>query len=211
MKVPFESFWDRAYRTGDHLEHWEAPSVPPELAALVSAGPALGLAPDAAALDIGCGTGQEAVYLAAAGMQVIAVDSSRPALELARERAATAGVDLDLRAGSAFDLPVASDTIDLALDRGCLHGIEPEERPEYAAEIARVLAPGGLFLLRGARDDDEEAGLFAIGAAQIDALFPPPAFERGPVVPVVLAAPAGDLAGSLALLRKAGRATFLSS
>lgn len=204
MKVPFESFWDRAYRAGDHLEHWEAPSVPAELAALVSAGPALGLAPDAAALDVGCGSGQEAVHLAAAGMRVIAVDSSRPALELARERAATAGVSLDLRAGSAFDLPVASDSIDLALDRGCLHGIEPEERPEYAAEIDRVLAPGGLYLLRGARDDDEEAGLFAVDQAAVDALFPAPRFTRGPVVPVVLAAPAGDLPGNLAVLRKTG-------
>lgn len=201
---PFESFWDRAYRAGDHLEHWEAPSVPGELAALVSAGPALGLAPGATALDVGCGSGQEAVFLAAAGMEVIAVDSSRPALELARERAAAAGVDLDLRAGSAFDLPVASDSVDLVLDRGCLHSIDRDDRPDYAAEIARVLAPGGLFLLRGARDDDEERGLVGIGAGEIDRLFPAPEFTRGPVVPVVLAAPAGDLAGHLVVLRSRG-------
>jgi SAM-dependent methyltransferase len=202
--TPFESFWDRAYRAGDHREHWEAPSVPGELAALVAAGPLIGLRPGDSALDVGCGTGQEAVYLAEAGLSVIAVDSSRPALELARERAAAAGVELDLRRGSAFDLPVASATVDLALDRGCLHGIEPEERPEYAAEIARVLASGGLFLLRGARADDEEAGLFAVDETAVDALFPAPRFTRGPVVPVVLAAPAGDLPGSLALLCKAG-------
>lgn len=204
MTMPFESFWDRAYRAGDHLEHWEAPSVPGELAALVAAGPVLGLAPAARALDVGCGSGQEAVFLAAAGMEVIAVDSSRPALELARERAAAAGVEIGLRAGSAFDLPVESGSIDLVLDRGCLHGIDRDDRPDFAAEIARVLAPGGLFLLRGARDDDEEAGLFAVGAAEIDALFPPPAFGRGPVVPVVLAAPAGDLPANLAVLRVQG-------
>jgi SAM-dependent methyltransferase len=199
--TPPQPSWDRAYRDGDHREHWEAPSVPGELAALVAAGHA---SPGDRALDVGCGTGQEAVYLARAGLSVIAVDSSRPALELARERAAAAGVELDLREGSAFDLPVADGSIDLALDRGCLHGIEPEERPEYAAEIARVLAPGGLFLLRGAREDDEDAGLFAVDEAAIDALFPAPAFTRGPVVPVVLAAPAGDLSGSLAVLRKRG-------
>lgn len=202
--TPFESFWDRAYRAGDHLEHWEAPSVPGELAALVSAGPSLGLAADARALDVGCGSGQEAVYLAAAGMEVIAVDSSRPALELARERAAAAGVDLDLRAGSAFDLPVETESIDLVLDRGCLHGIDRDDRPDYAAEIARVLAPGGLFLLRGARDDDEEQGLIGVGAAEIDRLFPAPSFTRGPVAPIELQAAAGDLAGNLVVLRSRG-------
>lgn len=202
--TPFESFWDRAYRAGDHREHWEAPSVPGELAALVAAGPLIGLRPGDAALDVGCGTGREAVYLAEAGLAVIAVDSSRPALELARERSEAAGVEVDLRRGSAFDLPVASASVDLALDRGCLHGIDPDDRPEYAAEIARVLAPGGLYLLRGARADDEEAGLFAVDEAAIDALFPPPSFTRGPVVPIALRAPAGDLPGSLVLLRKTG-------
>ncbi len=195
---PFESFWDRAYRAGDHLEHWEAPSVPAELAALLASGCARR---GDTALDVGCGSGQEAVFLAAAGMQVIAVDSSLPALELARERAAAAGVSLDLRAGSAFDLPVASDSIDLVLDRGCLHGIDREDRPDYAAEIARVLAPGGLFLLRGAQHDDEERGLVGIGAEEIDRLFPAPELTRGPVVPIDLQAAAGDLRANLAVLR----------
>jgi SAM-dependent methyltransferase len=195
----WESFWDRAYRAGDHLEHWEAPTVPGELAALVAAGLAV---PGATALDVGCGSGQEAAFLAAAGLTVIGVDSSRPALELARERAEAHGVELDLRLGSALDLPVDSAAVDLVLDRGCLHGIDREDRPEYAAEVARVLRPGGRFLLRGARDDDEEQGVLALAAAEIDALFPAPAFTRGPVVPIELPARAGSLPANLVLVRK---------
>ncbi|HLE85812.1 MAG TPA: class I SAM-dependent methyltransferase, partial [Thermoanaerobaculia bacterium] len=84
----------------------------------------------------------------------------------------------------------------------CLHGIDREDRPEYAAEVARVLRPGGRFLLRGARDDDEEQGVLALAAAEIDALFPAPAFTRGPVVPIELPARAGSLPANLVLVRK---------
>lgn len=209
MSEPWESFWDRAYRAGDHVEHWDAPAVPGELAALVAAGLA---SPGAAALDVGCGSGLEAVFLARAGLAVIGVDSSRAALELARERAEAEGIDesdprLDLRLGSALDLPVAAASIDLVIDRGCLHCIDREDRPEYAAEVDRVLKPGGLALLRGARRDDDEQGVVAVTAADVDTLFPAPAYTRGPVVPIELQAQAGNLPGNLVLVRKrsAGR------
>jgi SAM-dependent methyltransferase len=197
---PFESFWDRSYRDGSYLEHWEAPAVPPELAALVVSG---GLPAGATALDIGCGSGLEAVFLAGSGLRVIGVDSSRPALALARERAGAAGVAVDLRHGSALDLPVEAGSIDLGLDRGCLHSIDREDRPAYAAEIARVLRPGGRFLLRGAREDDEEQGVLGFDAAELDALFPAPAFARGPLLAIELEARAGSLPGNLALLTRA--------
>jgi SAM-dependent methyltransferase len=205
----FESFWDRSYRDGSYLEHWEAPEVPAELVAvaaeLVTELAAAGRPPAAAtALDVGCGSGLEAVHLAEAGLSVIAVDSSRPALELARERAEAAGVALDLRPGSALALPVESAAIDLALDRGCLHGIDREDRPAYAAEIERVLRPGGRLLLRGAREDDEEQGVLGLAAPELDRLFPAPAFTRGPVVPIELEARAGSLPGNRVLLTKRG-------
>jgi SAM-dependent methyltransferase len=133
---------------------------------------------------------------------VIGVDSSRPGLELARERARAAGVELELRPGSAQALPVESASIDLVLDRGCLHGIDREDRPAYAAEIARVLRPGARFLLRGAREDDEDQGVLGFDAAELDALFPTPAFTRGPIEPIELEARAGSLPGSLALLTR---------
>ncbi|HLE85707.1 MAG TPA: class I SAM-dependent methyltransferase [Thermoanaerobaculia bacterium] len=174
--------------------------MPAELVELVDSG---GLPAGATALDVGCGSGLEAVYLARSGLSVIGVDSSLPALELARERARAAGVELDLRHGSALALPVEAGSIDLALDRGCLHGIEREDRPAYAAEIARVLRPGGRFLLRGAREDDEEQGVLGFDGAELDALFPAPAFARGPLLAIELEARAGSLPGNLALLTRA--------
>lgn len=200
MPPAFESFWDRAYRDGDHRNHWEPPEVPGELAALVASGR---LAPRATALDVGCGSGVEAVYLAESGLDVIALDSSRRALELARDRAETAGVTLDLRCGTVLDPPVEDGAVDLAVDRGCLHGIDREDRPDYAAQLTRVLRPGGLLFLRGARRDDEDQGVLGLVPEELDDLFPPPAFVRGPMEPIELAARAGNLPAYSVLLRRA--------
>ncbi len=194
-----ESFWDLCYRDGSYLEHWEPVAVPEDLVEIAASGrvPARG-----ACLDVGCGAGLEALYLAWEGFRVIGVDSSEPALEVARQRAAAAGVELDLRAGSALELPVASASIDLVLDRGCFHCIEREDRPDYAREIDRVLRPGALFLLRSARRDDEEQGVLGFDAAELDALFPAPGFTRGGIERIDLRARAGSLAGNRVLLRK---------
>ena len=201
--MAFESFWDRCYRDGSHREHWEAPAVPRELVKLLRKPQPGGRSwAGATALDVGCGSGLEAVYLARAGLHVIGVDSSRPALVLARERAWAAGVELDLRHGSALALPVEPASIDLALDRGCLHAIDREDRPAYTAEIARVLRPGGRFLLRGACEDDDDQGVLGIDAPELDHLFPAPAFTRGPIQPIDLEARAGSLPGHLVLLTK---------
>ncbi|MGD2116287.1 MAG: class I SAM-dependent methyltransferase [Acidobacteriota bacterium] len=195
----FDSFWDRSYRDGSYLEHWDPPGVPGELAGLMAAG----LAPmGTAVLDVGCGAGLEAVWLAERGCSVIGVDSSREALARADERAAAAEVGVDWRLGSVYALPVADASIGLALDRGCLHGIDREDRPDYAAEIARVLRPGGRLLLRGAAEDDEEQGLVGIAGPEVDRLFPPGRFGRGPVVPVELEARAGNLRAHLVLIEK---------
>lgn len=197
--MAFDSFWDRAYRDGSHIEHWDPPEVPPELATVVAAEPI----PDGAiALDIGCGAGVEAVYLAEQGFRVVGLDASPPALERARRRATVAGVEVHWRLADALDLPLADAVIDLAVDRGCFHVLAREDRPRYAREVARVLRPGGRFLLRGAREEDEELGVFDFDAAELDALFPAERFRRGPVRAMELVAPAGNLRAHRVLLRK---------
>jgi len=218
---PFDSFWDRSYRDGSYLEHWDPPVVPAELAAVVAAGlvplalaapgegttgrgPAKGVigGRSGRVLDVGCGAGVEAVFLAGLGCETVGVDSSREALARARQRAEEAGVAVDWRLGSVYALPVADGWADLVLDRGCLHGIDREDRPDYAAEIERVLLPGGSLLLRGAREDDEERGLVGIDAAELDHLFPADRFTRGPVVPITLHARADALPAVMAIVQK---------
>ena len=102
--------------------------------------------------------------------------------------------------GDAACLPVEDDSVDFALDRGCLYIIARRRRPLYAAEVARVLRPGGSLLLRGASVDDEEAGLIGFDDDEIDSLFGPLGFERGPLSPLRLHSRAGDLAGCKVVL-----------
>ena len=155
-------------------------------------------------LDVGCGAGQEAIFLARCGFRAIGVDTSRKALEIARNRAVEAGVQVDFHLASATDLPLADRSIAFANDRGCLHVIDRDQRRDYARELYRVLRPGASFLLRGAGADSDEEGVVAVNAGEIDRCFVAEGFTRGPVVPVTLIARSGALAGNLVLLRRCG-------
>jgi SAM-dependent methyltransferase len=194
-------FWELAYRAGDNVQHWDPPSIPGELVAAVADGL---VRSGQTALDIGCGAGCEAVFLAGEGVDVIGIDASQAALDLARKRARDAGVVVEWRLGEATDLPLKSDSVDFALDRGCFHVIARRRRPLYAAEVARVLRPGGIFFLRGAREDDEEAGLVGFDRGEIERLFSPLGLECGPLSPVRLEARAGALEGWKVVLQAGG-------
>ena len=153
------------------------------------------------ALDIGCGAGLQALWLAARGLEVIAVDSSTVALDLARRRATREHADVDWRLGSALALPVADGSVDLVIDRGCLHVIERRRRRRYAKEIARVLRPGGTFVVWGAREDDEELGLTGLSAYELNRLFAPRGFGRVEAAPSDLSARSGSLEANRFVLR----------
>jgi ubiquinone/menaquinone biosynthesis C-methylase UbiE len=198
MDMP-EPFWDEAYRSQDYLRHWEYSHPSQELVAAV----ACGLAPRAATvLDVGCGAGQEAIFLARCGFCVIGVDFSAEGLAIARQKAVAAGVKVDWREGSALALPVDAQSVDFANDRGCFHVIGREDRPRYAAEVYRVLKPGGGLLLRGARADAEEEHFVKVDEAEIDRYFDEAWFSRGPVLPLVMLSDGGVLEGNIVVLRR---------
>ncbi|MDN5383025.1 MULTISPECIES: class I SAM-dependent methyltransferase [Streptomyces] len=101
------------------------------------------------ALDLGCGPGRNALYLAARGFEVDAVDLSARAVAWARERAHEAGVDVRFVHGDAFGDAGAQLTgpYDLVHDSGCFHHLPPHRRISYLALLDRVLAPGGHLVL----------------------------------------------------------------
>ncbi len=205
MTDSIESFWDFAYRNGDYLEHWESPHPPQELVAMVAAEV---LPAGATVLDVGCGAGAEAILLARLGFRSIGVDTSAEAVEIACRRAADAGVEVDFRLADAVELPFADGSIDFAIDRGCFHVVDRDRRLDYAREVHRVLRPGARFLLRGAAADDDEEGVIAVDAEEIDRVFvraTPPresAFSRGPIVPLAMVAASGALACNLVMLTR---------
>jgi SAM-dependent methyltransferase len=133
------------YRVG--FAPWDTAEVPVELTALVDGGDAL---PAGSALDIGCGTGTQAVYLASRGWRVSAIDVVEQPLRRARERAASQGMTVDwIRADVTRlkTLGLAPASFALVFDRGCYHGLSSPQRDAYAATVTELAAPGATLLM----------------------------------------------------------------
>jgi SAM-dependent methyltransferase len=98
-------------------------------------------------VELGVGTGRIAVPIAADGIRVIGIDSSRGMLEVCARRAALAGVDLDLRVGDLREPPV-SERVPLVMCpfRSLLHMHTNEDRRRALASVHRLLAPSGGFV-----------------------------------------------------------------
>lgn len=120
---------------------WDSGISPPELYEYISAHPA------GRALDLGCGSGTNVVTLAQNGWRVTGLDYSKRAIHIARRKVQNAGVTATLLVHDVTQMNRISDKFDLALDLGCFHGICA--RAEYLSGLARLLLPGGHWLLYG--------------------------------------------------------------
>lgn len=145
---------------GDHYadgtyQWWHLSRPSPELAAALSDG---WLPGSGRVLDVGCGLGSEAGYLASEGWRAAGIDLSRTALR----RAAAEHGDVAFACTDVRVLPFASGCFDAAVDRGCFHYLPAADRPCYGGELRRVLRPGGKLLLRaslraaGVRNDIDD-------------------------------------------------------
>ncbi|WP_319456608.1 MULTISPECIES: class I SAM-dependent methyltransferase [unclassified Mycobacterium] len=150
------------YRLG--FTPWDGHPLSPTLRGLVEGPDAL---TPGRALDIGCGTGDTAIYLAKNGWQVTGVDYVDKPLAEARTKAAKADVSVDFVRADATRLGsegVASG-FGLIVDNGCLHGMSDVDRDAYAREVTTLAAPGcrlvivafvpgGLFVVPGISSED---------------------------------------------------------
>lgn len=103
-------------------------------------------------MDLGCGIGTDAIYLATHGWDVTGVDITPAALALARRNATAAGVAPRLIHGDVTrlaDLEVGDGYTLLLLDFGCFHTLPDGQRPAYVTGVSRAAAPGATFLLLG--------------------------------------------------------------
>ena len=124
-----------------HPPRWDTRVTPPELERFVVAHT------PGRALDLGCGTGTNVVYLARRGWTAVGVDFAGRAIANARRRARLAGVRCELHVADVTRLDFLQGPFDLALDIGCLHSLAPDERGTYAAGLARLVRGGGRYLL----------------------------------------------------------------
>lgn len=98
-------------------------------------------------LELGCGPGRNAIYLAKQGFEVDAVDLSIESLDWARERAKALNVEINFIEKNIFDLIVQENTYNLIYDSGCFHHLAPHRRMQYINLITKSLKPGGHFAI----------------------------------------------------------------
>jgi SAM-dependent methyltransferase len=100
-----------------------------------------------AVLDVGCGLGDNAIYLASQGHQVTGIDSAPTAVEQARQRARQHGVDVDFAVADAGSLAGFDGRFDSVLDGACYHCLDEDARDAYAAALHRATRPDALLTL----------------------------------------------------------------
>jgi SAM-dependent methyltransferase len=110
-------------------------------------------------IDIGCGTGELAVWLAERGCAVTGVDFLAGPLEVAREKAAHRGVATNFLRMDALAVGEIPERFDAVTDCGLFHTLDDEARLEYVRALGRLLEPGArLFLLCFADAESGEHG-----------------------------------------------------
>lgn len=98
-------------------------------------------------LDIGCGNGRNAIYLAEQKFDSYGIDISKESIAWAREMVQNSPQKPCFEEKSLFDFVADSKSFDLILDSGCFHHIKPHRREEYLKKIQILLKDDGYFLM----------------------------------------------------------------
>jgi len=110
-------------------------------------------------LDLGSGTGRNAHFLADLGSNVVGLDISETAIDIAQKRAKHADLEVEyLLKDIGKPYPFPDDSFDLVIDVMSSNSLNEEERTIYLKEVHRVLKKGGYFFVRGlCKDGDKNA------------------------------------------------------
>lgn len=123
-------------------------------------------------LDIGCGTGENALYLAGLGFEVWGIDSAPSAIKKAKEKVKKRGITVNFLVSDALELELLQNKFDIIIDCGLFHVFSDEERPIYAASLSSALHPGGkYFMLCFSEHEPGSYGPRRVTQAEIRATF----------------------------------------
>ncbi len=131
--------FEKSYAIAD--TPWDSGIPSAELVRVLDAG----LLPGKAVLEIGCGTGTNAIALARRGYRVTAVDFVDLAVRRAREKAREAGLEIDFRVGDATRIDLGGP-YDVVFDRGVYHGIRTRNLLAFLKMLDRVTREGSRWL-----------------------------------------------------------------
>ena len=160
------SFFNLAYEN-DHVPPWDIGRPQEEIIRLARAKQMTG-----SILDLGCGTGENALYLASLGHETWGIDSSPHAIVKAKKKARQRHLKVTFLVRDALDLSDLGRTFDTVIDTGLFHVFPDEQRPVYARSIVSVLHPGGRYYMLCFSDRERDPyGPRHVSREEIKAMF----------------------------------------
>ena len=132
-------FFDSAYKG---RPPWDIGRPQKEFVELVRRGEISG-----SVLDIGCGTGENALFFAGEGHEVWGIDSSPQAIQKAKEKASGRGLPIHFLVQNVLDLTRLNRMFDTATDSGFFHTLSDEDRPIFVNNLAASLSPAGKYFM----------------------------------------------------------------
>lgn len=106
-----------------------------------------GVIPKGKTLDICCGAGTNALYLAKKGFQVTGIDISSKVVSYAKAKASKANLKIRLQVENFLSLPFEDEEFNFVFDMGCFHHVKVKDRNVFIRGIHRVLKKGGFYLM----------------------------------------------------------------
>lgn len=160
--------WDEKYQTAPGQLPWDTGTPSPDLVEYFES---LDNSPGQV-LEIGCGTGTNAIWMAKNGSTVIATDISPTAIAEAKKKQNQEGIEVDFRVGNILEeLPLGDASLDLVFDRGVYHVMAPDDRKTFINAVAKMLRPNGYWLCIAGNADDksnpEEEGPPRLKASEV--------------------------------------------
>lgn len=139
----FQKFYfNLSYKFG--FAEWDVNRAQPDLIGLVKQGKLNGQT----ILDIGCGSGDNAIYLATQGFSVTGIDYAAKGIQLAKMRAEKVRQKINFYVADAFSLNQFDKQFDIVIDYGLYHNIPLEKIDLYLTNVKRVLKPNGQFIIQ---------------------------------------------------------------
>ena len=146
---------------------WDTNITPPEVIAFLES------SEPGRAIDIGCGTGTNAIKMARFGWRVTGVDFVPSAIRKARRKARKAGLSIDFRLADATDLKDIDGPFEYALDIGCLFSIDEPGQGRYASGLARLVNSGGNYMLYAWLPRVRQGKRYGLAQNDVEDLFTP--------------------------------------
>jgi len=158
-------WWRFQWRYWRGRTPWDTQETPPEVMAFLQT------AQPGRALDLGCGTGTNAITLTRHGWQVTGVDFIPKAIREGRRKAAAGGLNIDFILTSVTDLEMLTGPFSYILDIGCLFGLNMADRSRYAANLFRLMDHQGWYMLYAWHPRLYKGQRMGITAQEVDELL----------------------------------------